>query len=182
MKKLLFIPVLLSIAILFNACDGDKKPGDLPVEIKTTAEKTFPALIASGGVAQTVEVEFRLEDFAGVSKYQKWIKNADAPMNNVDTYIELKGIAGSDQVELKNVSVSLASASGNQFPFPSSTITQNEKFTADRGNRVTFFQSVISEVVSKGSSKVVLKYTPGTNMLNPDVKVAIKIYAEFYFN
>ena len=182
MKKLSFIPVLLSIAILFAACGGEeKRPGDLPVQKKASVEKTFPALVATAGVAQTVEVEFRLEDFAGVSQYKKWIKNADAPMS-ANTYIELKGIAEGELVELKSISVSLASNGGTQFPFPTPTITANEKFTADRTNRVAFMQAVMDEVVNKGSSKVQLKYTPTTTMVNPNVIMSIQIDAEFFFN
>ncbi len=182
MKKLLFIPALLFIAILFISCGGDKKPGDLPVQVKAAAEKTFPALVATEGVAQSVEVEFRVEDFPGVVQYKKWIKNADVPMSTTSTYIELKGISEEDQVELKNVTVSLASVPANQFSFRITTITNNEKFAADRTDRVTFMQAVMNEVVSKGSSKVVLKYTPGTTMINPNVKMTIRIDAEFFFN
>ena len=58
----------------------------------------------------------------------------------------------------------------------------NEKFTADRTNRVAFMQAVINEVVAKSSSKVVFKYTPGTTMINPNVKMTMRIDAEFFFN
>lgn len=181
MKKLFFIPALLSIAILFGACGGDKKPGDLPGEITASAEKTFPALVASEGVAQTLEVEFKLTDFPNVSKYKNWLKQADVP-TSPSTFIELKGIAEADEIELKNVSISLVSTPGRQFPLTSATITDNVKYEADRLNRVEFFQAIIDEVRTKGSSKVALKYTPGTTMVNPDVKVTIKINAEFFFN
>lgn len=181
MRKLLFTPVLLFIAVLFAACGGDDKPGDLPGEVKASAEKTFPALVATEGVTQTLEVEFKLDDFSGISQYKKWIKNADAPMSP-NSFIELKGIAESDVIELKDINVSLKSTPTVQFPFPFETIAANEKFSADRTTRVAFMQAVLDQVVTKGSSKVVLNYTPGTTMVNPNVKLTIRIDAEFFFN
>ena len=182
MKKLLFIPALLTIAILFTACGGDKKPGDLPGEIKTSAEKTFPELVSPADVVQSREIEFKLADFPGVSQYNKWLVGADVPMSS-STFIELKGIGDDEGAELKDVSISLASTPARQFPFaPSNTLTENEKFAADRINRVAFFQAVIDEVRIKGSSKIVLKYTPSSLLVNPDIKMTMKIDAEFFFN
>lgn len=180
MKKLLFIPALLTIAILFTACGGDDRPSDLPVTMKASAEKTFPSFLAAEGVVQNLEVTFNLTDFPGVSKYKDWIKDADAPMSN-ETYIVLKGIGEDEVIELRDVSLSLASNPVQKFPFPSTTITGNVEYLADRGTRVDFFQAIMDEIKSKGSSKVVLNYTPGADT-NTDGKMTIKIEAEFIFN
>lgn len=176
-KLLLFIPVLLSMAILFAAC-GESRPDDLPVTRNASAEKTFPALIAPAGTPQNLTVTFRLEDFPGISEYKRWISKVEFIFTS--SHIEFTGITA-DNVELKDVSFSLGSDSNKRLLIPGS-ITANEKFDIDSQERLNFMQAIMDEVKAKGSSNVVLKYTPTNNMVNEDTKVSIKLNARFSFN
>lgn len=177
MKKLLFIPALLSIAILFTAC-GESRPDDLPVTLNASAEKSFPPLIAPAGTSPTSTVTFRLEDFPGINEYKKWITKVEFIFTS--SYIEVTGLTA-DNVELKDVSLSLGSDANKRLLIPGS-ITTNGKFDIDSPERLNFMQAVMDEVKTKGSSNVVLQYTPSTNMVDENAKVTIKMNARFSFN
>lgn len=175
MKKLLFIPALLSIAILFTAC-GESRPDDLPVTLNASAEKSYE-LVASANNPQNPSVTFNLNDFSGVSQYKKWISSTEVTSTS---YIEITGIVETDAVEMKDVTISLASDANKSLSL--GTVTANEKFMIDSASRLNFMQAVMDEIVSKGSSNVVLKYTPATTMINPNAKLTIRMNTRFSFN
>ena len=175
MKKLLFIPIVWSITILFTAC-GESRPDDLPVTLNASAEHSYTLIAPANNPQSSTEI-FRLDDFSGVSQYKKWIAKAEVISTS---YIEITGIT-LDNVEMKDVSISLGSDANKRLLLPG-PITVNEKFMVDSAERLSFMQAIMNEIISKGSSNVVLKYTPGNNMVNENTKLTIRMNTRFSFN
>lgn len=173
MKKLLSYFVAIGLVVGLAACGSDK-PDDLPVSKESSASKSF-SLIAAAGTNQSPDVTFNLSDFTSISKYVKYINNADVLPTS---YFEIKGLPAG--VKLTNVKLSLASNSKKNVSFLNE-ISSDQKVNENAARELTFLQSVMDEIKTKGSSKVILNYTPSGD-LKSDTKFIIQLNTKFSFN
>ena len=170
MRKLTTILTLLVTAIVFTCCGSDR-PDDLPVSRVYSAEKSF-SVFAVQGATSRIAVEFKIDDFTGISEYKKYIESVLVQTNS---YIELTGISG--RVELTDVRLSLERDSKKSINLPD--ITENVKF--QDLPRLTFLQNVMDEIDRRGSSTVVLEYKSSYDMETP-AKLTLRINSQFNFN
>ena len=175
MKKWISLFTVLTLLVGVTACGSDK-PDDLPVSLDASVSKSG-SLLATAGAPQTVPVTFELSGFTSVTQYVKYINDADALATS---YFEITGIGTSQEVNLTNVSLSLASDSKKSISLPD--ITKNERFTADTSDRLRFMQFVVDEIKREGSSDVTFRYTPTTNMANVSNKFTLKMDVRFSFD
>lgn len=175
MKKLLSYFVAIGLVVSLAACGSDK-PDDLPVSKESSASKSF-TLLGVAGTNQAPTVKFNLSDFTSISKYVKYVNKANA---RATSYFEIKGLPTG--VKLTNVSLSLASnTKKNNVSVSLPDIASNQKIIADTADYLNFVQGVVNEIISKGSSDVILSYTPDTN-LKSDTEFVIQLIANFSFN
>lgn len=180
MKKLLFIPALLSIAILFSACGKEEVRPDLPDSV-TGSSAQSSILLAVANESVTRSLTFKLSDFSGsvdLVKNQKYITRVGAAPSS---FIEFTGITAED-LKMSNVSLTIRGRENVNFPFPSTTIEGNDKISQLDGVQVGFMTAVMEEIVSNGTVVLEFKYTPSINMTNDNAKVTVHIDTRFYFN
>lgn len=172
MKKLLFIPALLTIAILFTTC-SDSKPDDLPVTLNDSAEHSVE-LISGAGASPELTLSFRLSDFSNATQWgTKWISKVEATSTS---YIEVTGITAED-VEMTNVTLS-----GAGRTLSLGTITEDNRFMIDSADRLGFMQAVMDQIYTNGSSNVVLRYTSTNRMTDENTELVIRMNTRFSFN
>jgi len=172
MKKLLSTLTVLSVTLFFVACGSDK-PDDLPASQNASATQSF-TLIAAAGNQTNGEASIAMSDFAAISEYAKYV---NAALVQTSSNIEISGITAAQEVELTNVTLSLKSDSKKKIVLP--TITANTKFM--ELPQLTFLQTVMNEINSKGSSSLVLSYTSTYDLTTP-VTLTIKMDTRFTFD
>jgi len=172
MKKLFSILIVVTTAILFTACGSDR-PDDLPASQTASATKSF-TLIAAAGDDTRSEESIAMSDFSAISEYMKYV---NASLVQTTSYIQISGITVTQEVELKNVTLSLKSDSKKKIVLP--TITANTKFM--ELTHLTFLQTVMDEINRKGSSTLLLTYT-STHDLTTPVTMTIKMDTRFTFD
>ena len=60
-------------------------------------------------------------------------------------------------------------------------IESNVKIVANTAEELIFLQNIMDETFRKGSSAIVLKYTPTTNMTSENVQLSINFNTQFIF-
>lgn len=174
MRKLYAISVL-SLLLLSVSCGSDK-PDDLPVSLTASGSKSY-VLVTAANTPQSPQVTFTMSDFAAISQYVKYVESGEVLSSS--TFIEVTGISSGQEVELTGVGLTLASDAKKSISLP--TITSNVKFEADTASRLGFFQSIMSEILRKGSSTVTLRYSSSGLMTNENTKLVIQINTRFSF-
>lgn len=172
MKKLLSTLSILSILLVLNSC-SDNRPDDLPVSRTATASKSFRLIAAAGNSAEG-EVTFTLDDFAAIKEYAKWVKKGEA---QASSFIQISGINASQEVELKNVTLTLERGNKNISLDP---ITDNDKLEATNVTRLRFMQDILDDILRRGNSTVILKYESTYDVTNP-IELTISLNSLFSF-
>lgn len=171
MKKLYTLSVLLFLFFILFSC-GDDKPNDLPVDINSTAGKSY-TIIAAAGSTTSQDLTFTLEDFTALKDYLKYVESG-AIQNS--SYIEVKGVT--EDAELTNVKLSLKSDSKKNIALPN--INSNIKF--DELPHLTFMQLIINELVNSNrkTSTVKLEYNANSDITSP-LTITIYLNSRFSF-
>lgn len=174
MEKLLLIFTLFSLVLLLSNCESNK-PEDLPLTVNGSTSMSF-TLISAVGVQQSPVASINLKDFSGISEYVKYVKTGSVLATS---FIEVKGLTAGQNVKLTNVSLEMASDRKKSLKL--NDIESNTKIMADTSDKLLFLQSIMDEILRRGSSSVVLKYTPTTNMVNENNKFTIRFNTQFKF-
>lgn len=174
MKKFVSIFAIFSILLVFNAC-GDSRPEGLPVSRDATASKSFTLIAAAGNSAQG-RVTFNTNDFTAIKEYIKWIESIEA---QASSYIQISGITSAQEVELREVKLSLERDSKKNVSL--GTVTANDKLEATNVARLGFMQAIMDEVNRRGACTVVLDYRSTHNLTAP-VTLTIAINSRFNFD
>lgn len=173
MKKLLSTFALLSIFILMGAC-SDNRPDDLPVSVDATASESFRIIIAAGNSADG-KITFTLNDFSAISDYIKWVESGEA---QASSFIQLSGITSAQEVELKDVTLSLERDSKKSLSL--GTMTENDKLEASNVTRLRFMQDIMDDLLRRGTSTVILRYSSTHDITTP-LKLDVTINSRFSF-
>jgi hypothetical protein len=72
--------------------------------------------------------------------------------------------------------------SDNRKSLKLNDIDSNIKIVANTAEELIFLQNIMDEIVRRGSSAIILKYNPSTNMTNEDVELSINFNTQFLFN
>lgn len=173
MKKLLSTFVVLSIFILMGAC-SDNRPDDLPVSLDATASKSFRLIVAAGNSSEG-KITFTLDDFSAIKDYIKWVERGEA---QASSFIQLTGVTSAQEVELKDVTLSLERDSKKSLSL--GTFTENDKLEASNVTRLRFMQDIMDDLLRRGSSTVMLKYTSIHDVTTP-LTLVVTINSRFSF-
>lgn len=169
MKKFLSISTFLLMAFFVASC-GSSEPDDLPVAKDATASKTLDIVAGANGTG-TSRVTFSLSDFSAIASYIKFVKSA--AVKPTSTYT-ISGLPAGE-IQLSNVRLQLANDSKKNLTFP--TITENG--VLNDINQLAFMQTILDEIVRRGSAEVVLSYASDVKVT--DGKLIIKIDSNFKF-
>lgn len=170
MRKFLSISTVLLMAFFVVSC-GSSEPDDLPVSQNATASKSYE-IVASANSTSTLKTTFNLNDFSAISSYVKFVKSAG--VQSTSSY-SVSGLPTGQSIELSNVKLYLANDSKKSITLPN--ITGNAVF--NEVSQLAFLQSVMDEIVRRGSAEVVFTYTPNVTVTSG--KLTIKIDANFKF-
>lgn len=175
MKKVLSTVILFLLVFILSNCGSDR-PDDLPVSLNGSASISF-TLISAANAPQSPNVSLSLKDFSGISKYVDYVEKGSVLATS---FIEVKGITSSQNVKLTNVSLEMKS--DNRKSLKLNDINSNIKIVANTAEELIFLQNIMDEIVRRGSSAIILKYNPSTNMTNEDVELSINFNTQFLFN
>lgn len=170
MKKFLSISTILLMAFFVASC-GSSEPDDLPVSQNATASKSYE-IVATANSTTTLRKTFTLNDFSAISSYVKFVKSAGVQSTSSITVSELPT---GQTLELTNVKLHLANDSKKSITLPN--ITGNVVF--NEVPQLTFLQTIMDEIVRRGSAEVVLTYTPNVKVTTG--KLTVKIDGNFKF-
>lgn len=169
MKKLSFILLILSVALVFNACS--KTDSNMPQTV--VADKAYElTFLVGAGQSTNVPLTMSLTDYSALGAYTKNVYKAD--IIPAEVKLTITGITAGGH-ELEGVKFNLEGTDA---------VLDLGKLTADKtitiANDINFLQSVANRMVAKKSAEIKFTTTKSLKDINRDVPILIKMSLQFH--